>query len=43
MTHKHHKTAPDQAPEEVMKSRKPLEIVEKEGVWIEGDDVQWNW
>jgi len=38
MTHKHHKTAPDQAPEEAKKSKKPLEIVEKEGVWIEGDD-----
>jgi len=38
MTHKHHKTAPDQAPEEAKKSKKPLKIVEKEGVWIEGDD-----
>jgi len=39
MTHKRHKTAPDRAPEEAMKSKKPLEIVEKEGVWIEGDDA----
>jgi len=38
MTHKRHKTAPNQAPEEVMKSKKPLEIVEKVGVWIERDD-----
>jgi len=38
MTHKRHKTAPDQAPEEAIKSKKPLEIVKKEGVWIEGGD-----
>jgi len=38
MIHKRHKTAPDQAPEEAMKSKKSLEIVEKEGVWIKGND-----